>query len=732
MGELNRDLNLSSIHHLEYDVSFSPNASPVRSFKTPIQQIVSSKYIPDHQEQHSHLAVRTFEMTSVMKVTATDDSKHSAQVAELGCIVQSDTGHRAIVDITLIPRSFEALAITDNGALYNLNTANGHKTLSVVSPASSADTELPQDAFWRIALGENGLDCLIASSKGLKMQDFRSRASLDLFTISRQQDVLTSIDHGGDNIIRLCSTREIIWMDKRYPNKPLLGHQHGRQYDRSLEARTIQLQPQLTLLTSRNNVLVTVYDVSRSAGQLVHMASLPYCLFPDEGFGTSCIGSVFLQHTQNFNENVCLVRLSDDGSLNYVDLAIPRLGAGSVVNTSWSADVKELDAQTRYHCPDVGPLGAQDFSETDFRLPYHAIFRVYAEEQFDVEEENGEAVYDLLDQIPNFWQNSDAPVESMLTLFDAAFRSGLQPTQASRADFLTQSIINSKRGYRALVEDRLSARCIMKGAAWHHNITPTINHLGLSVADNIRSCAEALHRYDLTIDPERDVRSVRWENEAREQLALDLALSVDVFSEQPFSAFPDESSELEAMTKTLSLASESPGVNFGYLRPFLKSSAGHYRTTTEEDEVVSFSGVRALLKDWVVGTDPYIPSGMDHSDGKKLSDSGTLPSAGEAGRNAKASQGFQVSSYQRPPLVVASTIVPPSQIQGSVRGTTVEQSQVPGLPRRFGLESQPMPIGPEPPESSQEHTINTQILLGPYGGRPSLGKKMGKKRLGGF
>lgn len=178
---------------------------------------------------------------------------------------------------------------------------------------------------------------------------------------------------------------------------------------------------------------MTVYDVSRSAGQLVHMASLPYCLFPDEGFGTSCIGSVFLQHTQNFNENVCLVRLSDDGSLNYVDLAIPRLGAGSVVNTSWSADVKELDAQTRYHCPDVGPLGAQDFSETDFRLPYHgrclryrfvafylngfqAIFRVYAEEQFDVEEENGEAVYDLLDQIPNFWQNSDAPVESMLTL----------------------------------------------------------------------------------------------------------------------------------------------------------------------------------------------------------------------------------------------------------------------------------------------------------------------------
>jgi hypothetical protein len=130
---------------------------------------------------------------------------------------------------------------------------------NVVRPATSADTELTRDAFWRIALGENGVDCFLASSKGVTLQDFRvcpfsfiegavptifqSRASLDLFTMPRRQDVLTSIDHGGDNIVRLCSTRDIVWMDKRYPNKPLLGYQHGRQYDRSLEARTIQLQP---------------------------------------------------------------------------------------------------------------------------------------------------------------------------------------------------------------------------------------------------------------------------------------------------------------------------------------------------------------------------------------------------------------------------------------------------------------------------------------------------------
>ena len=223
-----------------------------------------------------------------------------------------------------------------------------------------------------------------------------------------------------------------------------MAYQHGRQYDRSLEARTVQFQSrrcysiffpsptkfplELTLLTSRNNVLVTVYDVSRSVGQLVHMNNLPYCLFPDNGIGASCIGSVSLQHSQHSNGNVCLFRLSDEGSLHYMDLG---LNEDSVVNTSWSPDVKELDAQK--FSPDIGPFDAQAFSETDFRLPYdgrslrygfdicfglhsfQAIFRVHAEEQSNAEKESGEAVYDLLDRIPDFWQNSDVPIEHMLT-----------------------------------------------------------------------------------------------------------------------------------------------------------------------------------------------------------------------------------------------------------------------------------------------------------------------------
>ena len=56
------------------------------------------------------------------------------------------------------------------------------------------------------------------------------------------QDLLTSAeDYAQDGLIRLCSTSHIIWLDSRYPGKPLLSYKHHRQYDRTLQTSTIFL-----------------------------------------------------------------------------------------------------------------------------------------------------------------------------------------------------------------------------------------------------------------------------------------------------------------------------------------------------------------------------------------------------------------------------------------------------------------------------------------------------------
>lgn len=51
--------------------------------------------------------------------------------------------------------------------------------------------------------------------------------------------MITSIDDFAvDNIIRLSSTSQIIWIDRRHPGKPLMGFKHGREFDRTLEVQT--------------------------------------------------------------------------------------------------------------------------------------------------------------------------------------------------------------------------------------------------------------------------------------------------------------------------------------------------------------------------------------------------------------------------------------------------------------------------------------------------------------
>lgn len=169
--------------------------------------------------------------------------------------------------------------MTDVGALYRCSVLNGKKSMLVDhlihtghvliycffrnlihSPHEDAAGNIP-DSFWRVAQGVNNAQCLLASSNVLTQVDLRvnylvsfhqcnmlilgqTNTTLDLFSISRERDVFTSVeDKREDNIITLCSTREILWIDRRYPGKPLLGYRHGRQYDRSLEARTIPLPP---------------------------------------------------------------------------------------------------------------------------------------------------------------------------------------------------------------------------------------------------------------------------------------------------------------------------------------------------------------------------------------------------------------------------------------------------------------------------------------------------------
>ncbi len=63
----------------------------------------------------------------------------------------------------------------------------------------------------------------------------------ELFSLHEPTETITAIEGQDGHMIRLCSTSRLLWIDHRFPKKPLLGYQHNRRYDRTLESRTLRL-----------------------------------------------------------------------------------------------------------------------------------------------------------------------------------------------------------------------------------------------------------------------------------------------------------------------------------------------------------------------------------------------------------------------------------------------------------------------------------------------------------
>lgn len=259
-----------------------------------------------------------------------------------------------------------------------------------------------------------------------------------------------------------------------------------------------------------------------------------------------------------------------------------------------------------------------------------------------------------------------------------------------------------------------------------------------------------LSRYDLAADGRRPAQSLRRETEAREQLALDLHMSSDIYSTSRFRkpAELDINEAVETMsraTEAMTLGEMEPSdVQFGFLHPLRKESQDHY--FRDEDgqkdaarEHLAPLGVRLLLKEWDVGVDPSTyrydnPYGVAHS-------KYTVPRyTRNPPTRLMAQVKEQATQSQRPPLVVPTVnLAPPAIVSSQIfrarvpfPPTQVQRTRSDAQQHATEANSQPTDNWDMHP-SSQIPFASTQIVPGPYGGRPGLlKKKPTKKRIGGF
>ncbi|KAG8925137.1 hypothetical protein FRC00_004300 [Tulasnella sp. 408] len=224
-------------------------------------------------------------------------------------------------------------------------------------------------------------------------------------------------------------------------------------------------------------------------------------------------------------------------------------------------------------------------------------------------------------------------------------------------------------------------------------------------------------------------------------VAVDLAMSLDVFSTRPFQgpeSKPEESlmgveAATSMMSKTSIATSEPPPLHFDFLKPELSGVSGYLKMEDIEDvsadkrrkKRVSVPdenldlGVRLLLSEWSVGDDPKGVSYVNPYD-----TAAGLPKKPEPQQSGPAASAPGLRSTKRLSLYTSATHEPhggspvPAS-QPDLKGGRDWATQPPDV---FGSTLPPVPMLP-----------STQPVSGTFGSRPvTVAAAKKKKRVSGF
>ncbi|KAI0273383.1 hypothetical protein BC834DRAFT_840342 [Gloeopeniophorella convolvens] len=729
---------------VKHGIFVEPSHRPVKAFDTPLLQLVSSPPSND-SDKEPVLAVRTFSSTTLLSLSMPhlklSKKASSIEISEIGSFSRSDLDDHLAVDVR-IQRSLElALLVNSQGGIFRCDLRG------LAAP-----------------LGEHEDTCFLMSSKAVELADFRASGhGLQVFAAPQTGCLLTSIGSDGPgNLTRLVTTSEAAWIDPRFSSRPVFAFKHEREYDRTLTSCAINIGE---ALSSRRNSLITVYDVSSDKGGLVRSHTPPYCL--PRCFPRGPHAGFHVITDPGGTGSACLLRLSDRGAVHQAALSFTPDGAQATpeIEIHWSDGVQTLATDSRTRKPDVGKLGARETKEIDLHHAYQRLFSPLDASESVYPTEDADAVYQTLDMMPSFWQEASATHEHLLTTyagnartspsqlmydtlsFDIAFLSGEEPTHASRADFLTRSTLSSKRGFRALSQGRVPRDTLIKKAAWHADLQPVLQRFMPDISSDAQSTADRLHKYDLILDDYRSGPSLRRESEAREQLAIDLALSTDVFCAHAFTkpeTKSDDDDSFEKMSRAAEamslLDTEPPPVRFGFLSP--TPAEDYYKRSSIEAGAADSSDVelpavvRLLLTEWDVGSDPESYAYHDPYSDQRPAASSPIPNSPIRKRGARSQP--PPTQSQRPPMVVTAA-APPIIAHSQPAPSFSMPSSQPALrrPAAGSLDAAgfSQALDSELRSQSQTFMASTQVVPGPFGGRPAAGKKKaaaGKKRISGF
>lgn len=179
--------------------------------------------------------------------------------------------------------------------------------------------------------------------------------------------------------------------------------------------------------------------------------------------------------------------------------------------------------------------------------------------------------------------------------YDVAINACSEPDEMGRSEFLTSTLLDSRRVNLAFHGSQFpKATEIAQGAAWSWDLSEAI---------------QSLKRLDDTTQPNTEQQSsIQAYTDAERQLSLDTSLYAHVYSPVPLSKPKKHTRDdsLERATEKMSLAEARmpPHLSFSFLKPRPVSDQERSDAAVVGEVPDAPLGARMLLAEWDVGTDP--------------------------------------------------------------------------------------------------------------------------------
>ncbi|KAJ1311440.1 hypothetical protein OPQ81_009929 [Rhizoctonia solani] len=530
MGQNFDLLGASVLFDEKWGTVFSPAEKPGWKAPAPILQIIKSNAIyKPSPTSYTHagclFAIRTLFDINFISIAPKPGAAVVAKQSLISSFGQADIGSHRPFDLAFNPyeQTHAGLVVSDIGAVWIFGLDSKPSLLYSQTDDKTTRVGAYDLPYWGLRWGTHPERFMLGSRTMLRLYD--KRISRVVSSLPMTSEALTSFDtlqNESCPYIFVSGTEHVTLVDERMIGRPVVSWAHHRDRDMTLRIKALELeQKRVGLLTSKRSSFISVYDPFLSEGGSLECCD-SYGL--DWDCSNTCIPASIAAYIPPTTARPTLFHLSNSGAIYRQDLGIGPCEP-SVERVVWDHELKNLAEKVELEHEEYHEQDLTKYRKVNLRSKYERIF------MNSNPEAGGPSVTEVTDLTPTVFQRANEPIDKPVILHDLVRMISQEATSA-----LPRSFFASTRSL-PLPKARLLLKHVAhiqsqshENVSWSYDLSNVQGHIWPALVPI--PTADDLIAFSV-LDNVSENASKR-DKEARQEIALDLALSMTVYSSIPF------------------------------------------------------------------------------------------------------------------------------------------------------------------------------------------------------